>query len=132
MATQGTAMRNGTPMRLVSPAPMLVQPQASRQTPAGGSLYSSATPQGLYGASVNTTVNGGTLSGKFIPNTDCYVNRLCKCSSKQLVWVFVCISFSQKYILLIKKCFLPPSPSRRQNSFVILTIAIYFCCVWCG
>lgn len=64
MATQGTAMRNGTPMRLVSPAPMLVQPQASRQTPAGGSLYSSAAPQGLYGANVNTTVNGGTLSGK--------------------------------------------------------------------
>lgn len=65
MATQGTAMRNGTPMRLVSPAPMLVQPQASRQTPAGGSLYSSAAPQGLYGTNVNTTVNGGTLSGKF-------------------------------------------------------------------
>lgn len=63
MATQGTAMRNGTPMRLVSPAPMLVQPQASRQTPAAASLYSSA-PQGLYGANVNTTVNGGTLSGK--------------------------------------------------------------------
>lgn len=60
---QGTAMRNGTPMRLVSPAPVLVQPQASRQTPAGASLYSS-TPQGLYGANVNTTVNGGTLSGK--------------------------------------------------------------------
>lgn len=65
MATQGTAMRNGTPMRLVSPAPMLVQPQANRQTPAAGSLYSSAAPQGLYGANVNTTVNGGTLSGKF-------------------------------------------------------------------
>lgn len=66
MATQGTAMRNGTPMRLVSPAPMLVQPAqaASRQTPAGGSLYSSAAPQGLYSANVNTTVNGGTLSGK--------------------------------------------------------------------
>lgn len=61
---QGTAMRNGTPMRLVSPAPVLVQPQASRQTPAGASLYSS-TPQGLYSANVNTTVNGGTLSGKF-------------------------------------------------------------------
>lgn len=63
LMAQGTAMRNGTPMRLVSPAPVLVQPQASRQTPAGASLYSS-TPQGLYGANVNTTVNGGTLSGE--------------------------------------------------------------------
>lgn len=58
----GAAMRNGTPMRLVSPAPVLVQPQANRQTPAGASLYSS-TPQSLYGATVNTSVNGGTLGG---------------------------------------------------------------------
>lgn len=61
---QGAAMRNGTPMRLVSPAPVLVQPpQANRQTPAGASLYSS-TPQSLYGANVNTSVNGGTLGGR--------------------------------------------------------------------
>ncbi|XP_022918908.1 maternal protein pumilio isoform X2 [Onthophagus taurus] len=62
LMAQGAAMRNGTPMRLVSPAPVLVQPQASRQTPAGASLYSS-TPQSLYGANVNTSVNGTTLSG---------------------------------------------------------------------
>ncbi|XP_044751007.1 pumilio homolog 2-like isoform X2 [Coccinella septempunctata] len=59
---QGAAMRNGTPMRLVSPAPVLVQPQANRQTPAGASLYSN-TPQSLYNANVNTSVNGGTLGG---------------------------------------------------------------------
>lgn len=59
---QGAAMRNGTPMRLVSPAPVLVQPQANRQTPAGASLYSN-TPQSLYSANVNTSVNGGTLGG---------------------------------------------------------------------
>lgn len=64
MAQSAAAMRNGTPMRLVSPAPVLVQPQqASRQTPAGASLYSS-TPQNLYGANVNTSVNGGTLGGR--------------------------------------------------------------------
>ncbi|XP_015835236.1 pumilio homolog 2 isoform X3 [Tribolium castaneum] len=62
LMAQGAAMRNGTPMRLVSPAPVLVQPQANRQTPAGASLYSS-TPQSLYGANVNTSVNGGTLGG---------------------------------------------------------------------
>lgn len=60
---QGAAMRNGTPMRLVSPAPVLVQPQGNRQTPAGASLYSN-TPQSLYNANVNTSVNGGTLGGK--------------------------------------------------------------------
>ncbi|XP_057668356.1 pumilio homolog 2-like isoform X6 [Diorhabda carinulata] len=73
MAQGAAAMRNGTPMRLVSPAPVLVQPQtaaaaATRQTQAAAaahaaaaSLYSS-TPQGLYGAaSVNTSVNGTTL-----------------------------------------------------------------------
>ncbi|KAK9722984.1 Pumilio-family RNA binding repeat [Popillia japonica] len=62
LMAQGAAMRNGTPMRLVSPAPVLVQPQASRQTPAAASLYSS-TPQSLYGANVNTSVNGTTLGG---------------------------------------------------------------------
>ncbi|XP_044266100.1 maternal protein pumilio-like isoform X6 [Tribolium madens] len=62
LMAQGAAMRNGTPMRLVSPAPVLVQPQTNRQTPAGASLYSS-TPQSLYGANVNTSVNGGTLGG---------------------------------------------------------------------
>lgn len=60
-------MRNGTPMRLVSPAPVLVQQQANRQTPAGASLYSS-TPQSLYGATVNTSVNGGTLGGTISNN----------------------------------------------------------------
>ncbi|KAK9869457.1 hypothetical protein WA026_003211 [Henosepilachna vigintioctopunctata] len=59
---QGAAMRNGTPMRLVSPAPVLVQPQANRQTPAAASLYSN-NPQSLYSANVNNTVNGGTLGG---------------------------------------------------------------------
>ncbi|KAK5647046.1 hypothetical protein RI129_005510 [Pyrocoelia pectoralis] len=62
LMAQGAAMRNGTPMRLVSPAPVLVQPQANRQTPAGASLYSN-TPQSLYGGSVTTSVNGGTLGG---------------------------------------------------------------------
>lgn len=66
MAQGAAAMRNGTPMRLVSPAPVLVQPQTNRQTPAGASLYSS-TPQSLYGANVNTSVNGGTLGGEFLP-----------------------------------------------------------------
>lgn len=65
LMAQGAAMRNGTPMRLVSPAPVLVQPQTNRQTPAGASLYSS-TPQSLYGATVNTSVNGGTLGGKIM------------------------------------------------------------------
>ncbi|XP_063902751.1 maternal protein pumilio-like isoform X3 [Zophobas morio] len=65
LMAQGAAMRNGTPMRLVSPAPVLVQPQANRQTPAGASLYSS-TPQSLYGANVNTSVNGGTLGDNFV------------------------------------------------------------------
>ncbi|KAJ8915632.1 hypothetical protein NQ315_003416, partial [Exocentrus adspersus] len=63
LMAQGAAMRNGTPMRLVSPAPVLVQPQANRQTQAAAaaaSLYSS-TPQSLYGANVNTSVNGTTL-----------------------------------------------------------------------
>ncbi|CAH0557972.1 unnamed protein product [Brassicogethes aeneus] len=67
LMAQGAAMRNGTPMRLVSPAPVLVQqqPQANRQTQAAAaaaaaSLYSS-TPQSIYGANVNTSVNGGTL-----------------------------------------------------------------------
>lgn len=67
---QGAAMRNGTPMRLVSPAPVLVQPQAAnRQNQAAAaaaaavSLYSS-TPQSLYGANVNTSVNGTTLGGR--------------------------------------------------------------------
>uniref|UniRef100_A0A1Y1L7R0 PUM-HD domain-containing protein n=1 Tax=Photinus pyralis TaxID=7054 RepID=A0A1Y1L7R0_PHOPY len=63
LVAQGpAAMRNGTPMRLVSPASVLVQPQANRQTPAGASLYSN-TPQSLYGGSVTTSVNGGTLGG---------------------------------------------------------------------
>ncbi|XP_044266098.1 maternal protein pumilio-like isoform X5 [Tribolium madens] len=65
LMAQGAAMRNGTPMRLVSPAPVLVQPQTNRQTPAGASLYSS-TPQSLYGANVNTSVNGGTLGDNFV------------------------------------------------------------------
>ncbi|CAG9854975.1 unnamed protein product [Phyllotreta striolata] len=73
MAQGAAAMRNGTPMRLVSPAPVLVQPQAAaaaatRQTQAAAaahaaaaSLYSS-TQQSLYGAAnVNTSVNGTTL-----------------------------------------------------------------------
>lgn len=65
---QGAAMRNGTPMRLVSPAPVLVQPQAAnRQNQAAAaaavSLYSS-TPQSIYGANVNTSVNGNTLGGR--------------------------------------------------------------------
>ncbi|XP_072376828.1 maternal protein pumilio isoform X3 [Diabrotica undecimpunctata] len=73
MAQNAAAMRNGTPMRLVSPAPVLVQPQAAaaaatRQTQAAAaahaaaaSLYSS-TQQSLYGATnVNTSVNGTTL-----------------------------------------------------------------------
>lgn len=66
LMAQGAAMRNGTPMRLVSPAPVLVQPQASRQTQAAAaaaSLYSS-NPQSLYGANVNTSVNGTTLGGR--------------------------------------------------------------------
>lgn len=63
---QGAAMRNGTPMRLVSPAPVLVQPQAaSRQTTAAAASIYSSTQQNLYGANVNTSVNGGTLGGKF-------------------------------------------------------------------
>lgn len=81
---QSAAMRNGTPMRLVSPAPVLVQPQANRQTQAAAaaaSLYSS-TPQSLYGANVNTSVNGTTLGGRdgdfFILYIRCivYVNIL--------------------------------------------------------
>lgn len=77
MAQGAAAMRNGTPMRLVSPAPVLVQPQAAaaaatRQTQAAAaahaaaaSLYSS-TQQSLYGAAnVNTSVNGTTLGGRF-------------------------------------------------------------------
>lgn len=72
---QGAAMRNGTPMRLVSPAPVLVQPQGSRQTPAGASLYSS-TPQSLYSANVNTSVNGGTLGGKFLNICIYFIPRL--------------------------------------------------------
>lgn len=65
---QGAAMRNGTPMRLVSPAPVLVQPQAAnRQNQAAAaaavSLYSS-TPQSIYGANVNTSVNGNNLGGR--------------------------------------------------------------------
>lgn len=68
LMAQGAAMRNGTPMRLVSPAPVLVQPQAAnRQNQAAAaaavSLYSS-TPQSLYGANVNTSVNGTTLGGR--------------------------------------------------------------------
>lgn len=72
-------MRNGTPMRLVSPAPVLVQPQANRQTPAGASLYSS-TPQSLYGATVNTTVNGGTLGGTYFTSVhklQAHVHKTC-------------------------------------------------------
>lgn len=70
LMAQGAAMRNGTPMRLVSPAPVLVQPQASRQTQAAAaaaSLYSS-NPQSLYGANVNTSVNGTTLGGRVFQN----------------------------------------------------------------
>lgn len=69
LMAQGAAMRNGTPMRLVSPAPVLVQPQAGRQTQAAAaaaaaaSLYS-GTQQSLYGANVNTSVNGTTLGGR--------------------------------------------------------------------
>lgn len=68
LMAQGAAMRNGTPMRLVSPAPVLVQPQAAnRQNQAAAaaavSLYSS-TPQSLYSANVNTSVNGTTLGGR--------------------------------------------------------------------
>lgn len=79
LMAQGAAMRNGTPMRLVSPAPVLVQPQANRQTPAGASLYSS-TPQSLYGATVNTSVNGGTLGGKLhiYPNITTCTLYICK------------------------------------------------------
>lgn len=67
LVAQGTAaMRNGAPMRLVSPAPVLVQQQTSRQAPATASLYSAQT-QSLYGSNVNTSaVNGGTLGGNFI------------------------------------------------------------------
>lgn len=76
---QGAAMRNGTPMRLVSPAPVLVQPQAAnRQNQAAAaaaavSLYSS-TPQSLYGANVNTSVNGTTLGGRNCLHTYIYIS----------------------------------------------------------
>ncbi|XP_049822940.1 pumilio homolog 2-like isoform X2 [Aethina tumida] len=74
MAQGAAAMRNGTPMRLVSPAPVLVQPaqaaaaagrqtQAAAAAAAAASLYTN-TPQSIYGtANVNTSVNGGTLGG---------------------------------------------------------------------
>lgn len=82
MAQGAAAMRNGTPMRLVSPAPVLVQPaqaaaaagrqtQAAAAAAAAASLYTN-TPQSIYGtANVNTSVNGGTLGGKYPQNTRC-------------------------------------------------------------
>ncbi|XP_060516618.1 pumilio homolog 2-like isoform X2 [Cylas formicarius] len=77
-AAAAAAMRNGTPMRLVSPAPVLVQPppqaaqgrgQTAAAAAAAASLYgaagAAAAAQGLYGtaAGVSTSVNGTTLGG---------------------------------------------------------------------
>lgn len=68
---------NGTPMRLVSPAPVIVnagtpggnmrllgsQPQQIATPPAASSIYSSNQPASLYSSS-----NGTTLGGIFYGN----------------------------------------------------------------
>ena len=88
---QGAAMRNGTPMRLVSPAPVLVPPQPSRQTPAA-SLYSN-TPQSLYGANVtNTSVNGTTLGGESFKIGLSILLDTARTQSHRLKCSVVCIS----------------------------------------
>lgn len=102
LMAQGAAMRNGTPMRLVSPAPMLVPQQASRQTPAAASLYSN-TPQSLYNANVNTSVNGTTLGGKLL-FLQHYISNCCSCVCTIIFIISHCLQLEQIHVNFALTC----------------------------
>ena len=61
MAQNAAALRNGTPLRLLSPS-LLMQQQANRQNP---NIYSNT--QNMYG---NPVLNGGALNGNLIQTCD--------------------------------------------------------------